>query len=57
MTVKNTFLFVGDDTRKSRPNLTGFFYVYENEPFIGEVHELVVVFGDDILTFFPYLNG
>ena len=27
--------------------------MYEKQPFIGEVHELVVEFGDDILTFFP----
>ncbi len=29
------------------------FYVYEKQPFIGEVHELTVEFGDDILTIFP----
>jgi hypothetical protein len=32
--------------------LTGFF-MYEKQPFIGEVHELTVEFGDDILTIFP----
>ncbi len=31
------------------------FYVHEKQPFIGEVHELTVEFGDDILTIFPFL--
>ena len=32
------------------------FYVYEKQPFIGEVHELTVEFGDDILTIFPFMK-
>ena len=30
--------------------------MYEKQPFIGEVHELTVEFGDDIMTIFPILN-
>ncbi len=33
-----------------------FFFVYEKQPFIGEVHELTVEFGDDILTIFPKIS-
>ncbi len=53
--VKKTFFVFSDDTLKSRSNLTGFFYGHEKQPFIGEVHELIVEFSDDILTVFPIL--
>jgi hypothetical protein len=29
-------------------------YVYEKQPLIGAVHELIVEFRDDILTIFPF---
>ena len=52
MTVKNTFFNDGDDNWNSTPNL----YVYEKQPLIGAVHELIVEFRDDILTIFPIIN-
>ena len=52
VTVKNNFFCFSADILKNRSNLTGFF-LYEKQPFIGEVHELIVEFSDDILTVFP----
>jgi len=39
----------GDDNWNSTANLC----VYEKQPLIGAVHELIVEFCDDILTIFP----
>ena len=39
----------GDDNWNSTANLC----VYEKQPLIGAVHELIVEFRDDILTIFP----
>ncbi len=50
MTVKNTFFNDGDDNWNSTPNL----YVYEKQPLIGVVHELIVEIRDDILTIYPF---
>ena len=40
----------GDDNWNS----TAILCVYEKQPLIGAVHELIVEFCDDILTIFPY---
>ncbi len=42
----------GDDNWNSTANLC----VYEKQPLIGAVHELIGEFCDDILTIFPYIN-
>ena len=42
----------GDDNWNSTANLC----VYEKQPLIGAVHELIVDFRDDILTIFPLNN-
>ncbi len=52
MTVKNRFFDDGDDNWNSTPNL---YDVYEKQPLIGAVHELIVEFHDDILTIFPII--
>ena len=41
----------GDDNWNSTANLC----VYEKQPLIGVVHELIVEFCDDILTIFPFI--
>ena len=49
VTVKNMLLNDGDDNWNS----TAILCVYEKQPLIGAVHELIVEFRDDILTIFP----